>query len=67
MEMKQRKLDPEMIVGCAVVAVLVAVSIIFLYVLYFDLDLRQCDSTKLVSAFSVLSGGIWGILLIRNC
>ena len=35
--------------------------------LWMDLDLLKCNSTILVAVFSVLTGGIWGILLCRNC
>ena len=34
---------------------------------FMDLDLLKCNSTILVAVFSVLTGGIWGILLCRNC
>ena len=45
----------------------VSISIIFSVALWMDLDLLKCNSTILVAVFSVLTGGIWGILLCRNC
>ena len=39
----------------------------FSVALWMDLDLLKCNSTILVAVFSVLTGGIWGILLCRNC
>lgn len=64
---KKKGLDREMIVVCGLVALLVSISIIFSVALWMDLDLLKCNSTILVAVFSVLTGGIWGILLCRNC
>ena len=60
-------LDREMIVVCGLVALLVTISIIFSVALWMEIDLSKCNSTILVTIFSVLTGGIWGILLCRNC
>lgn len=64
---KKNGLDREMILGYGLAAILSACSIIFAVLLFFGWDISECDSTKLVTAFSVLAGGIWGILLCRNC
>lgn len=64
---KKNGLDKEMIIGYAVFAMLTALSIIFIVLIYFSIDLKECSGGVLVSAFSVLTGFIWGILLIRNC
>lgn len=63
----KKTLDKEMILGCGIVALLGAVSIIFAIALYFGWDITQCDSTKMITSFFVLAGSIWGILLCRNC
>jgi hypothetical protein len=67
MEMKKHKLDREMILSCGLAALIAAVGIIFCGICLFSIDLGECDSTALVTTFFVLSGGIWGILLCRNC
>lgn len=61
------RLDKETIVVCAIIAMLAALGIVFAVIIFFGWDLTQCDSTLLVSVFSVLAGSIWGILLCRNC
>lgn len=63
----KKGLDREMIVVCGLVALLVTISIIFSVALWMEIDLSKCNSTILVTIFSVLTGGIWGILLCRNC
>lgn len=66
--MKTNKgLDREMILICGLVALLISISVIFAIMVWFELDFSQCDSTFLVSSFSVLTGGIWGALLCKNC
>ena len=67
MESKKKGFDRELIGGCGWVAGLGAVSFIFWVALWMDLDLLKCNSTILVAVFSVLTGGIWGKLLCRNC
>ena len=67
MDTKKKGLDREMILVCGLAAMLASVAIVFGFVLLFGLDLAKSDSTLLVSVFSVLTGGIWGILLCRNC
>jgi uncharacterized membrane protein len=67
MEMKRHKLDQEMIISCGVAALIAAIGIIFAVIGLLSIDLGDCDSTALVTIFFVLSGGIWGILLCRNC
>ena len=67
MESKKKGLDREMIVVCGLAALLISISIIFSVALWMNLDLLKCNSTILVAVFSVLTGGIWGILLCRNC
>lgn len=67
MESHKKSLDREMIVVCGLVALLVTISIIFSVALWMEIDLSKCNSTILVTIFSVLTGGIWGILLCRNC
>lgn len=64
---EKRRIDREMIIVCAVVAILSAIGIIFAVVLFLGWDVTECNSTMLVSLFSVLTGSIWGILLCRNC
>lgn len=64
---EKRRIDREMIIVCAVVAILSAIGIIFAVILFFGWDVTECNSTVLVSLFSVLTGSIWGILLCRNC
>lgn len=67
MNTKNKGLDREMIIGCAIVAMLISISLIFLVVLYYEIDLASINKGSFVGLFSVLTGGIWGILLIRNC
>ena len=64
---EKRRIDRETIIVCALIAMLAAVGIIFAVILFFGWDLTECDSTKMVSLFSVLAGSISGILLCRNC
>ena len=63
----KKRIDREMVIVCAVVAMLAALGIVFGVIVFFGWDLQECNSTLLVSGFSVLTGSIWGILLCRNC
>ena len=67
MNTRNRKLDQETIIICGLMAAVAALGILFFPIVLLGIDVTQCNSTMLVAIFSVLTGGIWGILLCRNC
>ena len=67
MDTKQHGMKRETIVVSFVLAMLEAVGIFFVVLLFLGLAPRECDFGWSVSAFSVLFAGIWGWLLCRNC
>lgn len=67
MEMNRRKRNRETIFCCGIMALMYGGGILFLVLGFLGIDLGDCNSTLLVILFFALSGGIWGILLCRNC
>ncbi len=67
MNTKKRGLDKETIIACALIAIAESIGIIFLGLVVLGVDINDCNSTILLGAYSLLTGGIWGILLCRNC
>ncbi|MBP5324623.1 MAG: hypothetical protein J6Y86_03930 [Pseudobutyrivibrio sp.] len=64
--MKKRGLDKGLIVSFGTLALLFAVGILFFVLFIFDIDVTE-NLTSVVGSYSGLSGGIWLILLLRNC
>ena len=62
----RRKLDRELILSFGVLALLFAVGILFLFLFLFDVNIAE-HLTGIVGSYSGLSGGIWLLLLCRNC
>lgn len=67
METRRCGIDRDMIIGCAIMALLGSVGIIFSILFVFAIDLQECNMTLLTAAFFSLAFMIWGILLCRNC
>ncbi|MCR5144453.1 MAG: hypothetical protein K6B67_04005 [Lachnospiraceae bacterium] len=67
MEIKKSALDRDMIIGCAIMAMLASAGIIFSILFIFAISLQDCNMTYLITCFFVLGGILWGILLCRNC
>ena len=64
--MKKKGLDKDLIVSFATLAMLFAFGILFFVLFIFDIDITK-NLTGVVGSYSGLSGGIWLILLCRNC
>ena len=64
--MKKRGLDKELIVSFGTLALLFGLGILFFVLFIFDIDITM-NLTGFVRSYSGLSGGIWLILLCRNC
>ncbi|SDI32382.1 hypothetical protein SAMN05421493_111103 [Pseudobutyrivibrio sp. 49] len=62
----RKRLDKELIVSFAVLALSFALGIIFLILFIFGIDLSE-HTAGIVGSYSGLSGGIWLFLLCRNC
>ena len=62
----RKKLDKELIVSFGVLALLFAVGILFLFLFLFDINIGE-HMAGIVGSYSGLSGGIWLVLLCRNC
>ncbi|MBQ1604680.1 MAG: hypothetical protein II765_06695 [Lachnospiraceae bacterium] len=67
METRRCRIDRDMIIGCAIMALLGSVGIIFSILFVFGIDLQECNMTFLTTIFFSLAFMIWGILLCRNC
>ncbi len=67
MKSDKKGLNQEMILLYGLCALLISISIIFTVAIWSSIDLTACNSTFLVGIFSILTGGIWGFLLCRNC
>ncbi len=64
--MKNNKLDKELILSFGVLALLFAMGILFFILFAFNIDIGA-NLTKILGSYSGLSGGIWLVLLCRNC
>ncbi|SDB32831.1 hypothetical protein SAMN02910298_01578 [Pseudobutyrivibrio sp. YE44] len=64
--MNNKRLDKELILSFGALALLFAVGILFFVLFAFDINIGE-NITKIVGSYSGLSGGIWLLLLCRNC
>ncbi len=64
--MNKRKLDKELIVSLGTLALMFSVGILFFFLFVFDIDIAA-NLSKIIGSYSGLSGGIWLLLLCRNC
>ena len=62
----RRRLDKELIISFAGLALLFAVGIISFILFTFNIDISE-HMTGIIGSYSGLSGSIWLILLCRNC
>ncbi|MBR5637441.1 MAG: hypothetical protein IKW81_10985 [Pseudobutyrivibrio sp.] len=62
----RKKLDKDLIISFGALALLFAVGIIFLFLFIFDINIGE-HLAGVVGSYSGLSGGIWLLLLCRNC
>lgn len=62
----KRRLDKELIISFGIMALAFALGIVFLIMSIFGIDLAE-HITGIVGSYSGLSGGIWLLLLCRNC
>jgi hypothetical protein len=63
----KRRLDKEMIITLAVVALLFATGLIFFALFLFDIQISQANIGGVIGSYSGLSSSIWLYLLCRNC
>ncbi len=63
----KKGLDKEMILALAVIALLAATSIVFLFLFVFDIRISANNLAGVIGSHSGLSGSIWLFLLCRNC
>ena len=63
----KRGLDREMVIALAVIALLVAASILFFFLFMFDIQICAKNIAGVIGSYSGLSGSIWLYLLCRNC
>ena len=61
---KQDKI--EMVVVTAVIALLAALGLIFSYAVITGADIFNWNSTVAVTTYFILSGILWGVLIIKN-
>ncbi|MCR5416274.1 MAG: hypothetical protein K6E79_05720 [Pseudobutyrivibrio sp.] len=64
--MKKRGLDRELIISLGVIALLLAIGIVFMVLFLFDIDITK-NLSSVIGSYSGLSGSIWLFLLCRNC
>ncbi|WP_028242644.1 hypothetical protein [Pseudobutyrivibrio ruminis] len=63
----KRRLDKEMIISLAVIAVLFATGALFFALFLFDIQISQANIGGIIGSYSGLSSSIWLYLLCRNC
>ena len=63
----KRRLDRDMIIAFAVIALLVAIAIIFFVLFILDIQISNNNLAQVLGSYSGLSSSIWLILLCRNC
>ena len=63
----KKGLDREIIIIIGVISIIVATSIMFAAIGFLNIDFRTCDRTRFVEAYSLLTGLVWLILLLRKC
>ncbi|MBE5918054.1 MAG: hypothetical protein E7273_14585 [Pseudobutyrivibrio ruminis] len=63
----KKRLDKELIISLAIVALLVAVGVVFFLLFMFDIQISQNNIAGIVGSYSGISGGVWLFLLCRNC
>ena len=64
--MKKRRLDKEMIISFGMLALLFSVGILFFLLFVLDVNITE-HIAGVIGSYSGLSGGIWLLLLCRNC
>ncbi|MCR5195502.1 MAG: hypothetical protein K6D38_04235 [Pseudobutyrivibrio sp.] len=62
----KRRLDKELIISLGALALLFSVGILFFILFIFNINIGD-NLTGIVGSYSGLSGGIWLVLLCRNC
>lgn len=62
-----RGLTHEKILLSGIIALFEAIGIFSFGLMLLGMVPTQCDATVSVSVISILSAGIWGYLLCRNC
>lgn len=67
MEKKRMKvMDKELILICALMAVVGALGIVALILVFFGRTIDACNPTILAASYCGLCGILWGVLLIFN-
>lgn len=62
----KKRLDRDMIISFGVLALLFSVGILFFFLFVLDINIAE-HIAGIVGSYSGLSGGIWLLLLCRNC
>ncbi len=63
----KKSFDREYIFSSLMIAILVAISVVFLILSCFEINLDECNLTLFVGSFAALTGAVWCFLLCRNC
>ncbi len=63
----KRRLDKDMIISLAVIALLVATSIVFIILFILDIQISASNLGNIIGSYSGISSFVWLILLCRNC
>lgn len=61
-----RAIDKEMILICAMMAIVGALGIVAVVLVFAGRTIESCNAAVLAGAFCGLSGLLWGILLVFN-
>ena len=67
MNAKKNGLDKELIIILGVISLVVSLGIIFFGLFFLGVDVYTCDKGGLIGIYSLITGGLWGVLLCRNC
>lgn len=67
MKRRKNRLDREMMIWNGVFAVALVLAIVFLFFLFFGIDVKKCETGLFTTIYMVTFGCVWGVLLCRNC
>ena len=63
----KNKLDRELIISFAILAMIAASGVLFVFLFIFGIDIKCCNYGTLVGFYAIIFSFIWGFLLCRNC
>ena len=65
--MKKSGLDRDLIVALGCISMVICVSVLFLALFLFRIDVNQTNSGVIVAIYSAMTAILWVVLLSRNC